>query len=228
MANHAICIGINEYEREKRWDSLSWAMNDARKVRDFLAEKEKFDNIFYFADDAEPISILGRIYRAKPTHNNLIHFFTEFFEDVQFGDRDNIWFFFSGHGIVQNGEDYLMPCDGSVRAIERTALSVREITQYLRQSGVENIVLFLDACRNVYRDGKGYFGRDTIKGIVTFYSCQPGRISYEIDAIEQGSFTYALLESLQIPGSECATVERLDNRLRDRVKALNQQFDKPE
>lgn len=229
MANHAICIGINQYEQEKRWESLSWAMNDAREMSDLLVKQEKFDNVFYFADDAEPISILGRTYRAKPTHSNLIHFFAEFFEDVQFGDRDNIWFFFSGHGVVYNGDDYLMPCDGSLRAIDETAISVRKITQYLRKSGVENIILFLDACRNVVSQGKkGYFGQDKIKGIVTFYSCQPGQIAYEIDKLQRGSFTYALLESLQIPGSECATVERLDNRLRDRVKALNQEFQKEE
>jgi len=43
-----------------------------------------------------------------------------------------------------------------------------------------------------------------------------------------GSFTYALLESLQIQGeNNCATVERLCKRLKDRVGTLNREYKKP-
>ena len=43
-----------------------------------------------------------------------------------------------------------------------------------------------------------------------------------------GSFTYALLESLQIQGeNNCATVERLCKRLKDRVAILNREYKKP-
>jgi formylglycine-generating enzyme required for sulfatase activity len=43
-----------------------------------------------------------------------------------------------------------------------------------------------------------------------------------------GSFTYALLESLQIQGeNNCATVERLCKRLKDRVLEINREYKKP-
>jgi len=46
------------------------------------------------------------------------------------------------------GRDYLMPSDGNPRSIERTAISVGYVTERLRRCGADNVVLFLDACRN--------------------------------------------------------------------------------
>ncbi|NES71116.1 MAG: hypothetical protein F6K24_40890, partial [Okeania sp. SIO2D1] len=67
-------------------------------------------------------------------------------------------------------------------------------------------------------------------GVITIFSCSPNERSYEIEdeRIKQGIFTYALLESLRIQGEgNCATIERLYNRLRHRVADINRQFRKP-
>lgn len=63
-------------------------------------------------------------------------------------DGDNFWFFFSGHGIPHNGQDYLMPLDGDPEDIENTGISTNTITNYLRSCGADNAVMILDACRS--------------------------------------------------------------------------------
>jgi formylglycine-generating enzyme required for sulfatase activity len=66
------------------------------------------------------------------------------------------------------------------------------------------------------------------QGIISIASCRPEQKSYEIEALGHGSFTYALLESLQIQGeNNCATVERLCKRLKDRVLEINRVYKKP-
>jgi GUN4-like len=71
-------------------------------------------------------------------------------------------------------------------------------------------------------------GLEQHQGVITIASCSPSQQSYEIEAIRQGSFTYALLEALQVQGEHnCATVERLYNRLRYRVAEINRHYSKP-
>ncbi|NES00603.1 MAG: SUMF1/EgtB/PvdO family nonheme iron enzyme, partial [Symploca sp. SIO1B1] len=93
--------------------------------------------------------------------------------------------------------------------------------------GADNVVLLLDACRNEgSKSGLG-IGMERHQGVITISSCAPSETSYEIEEIEQGAFTYALLESLRIQGEgNCATVERLYNRLRYRVTEINEYYGK--
>ncbi|NES07736.1 MAG: hypothetical protein F6K22_36080, partial [Okeania sp. SIO2F4] len=145
---------------------------------------------------------------------------------------DNFWFFYSGHGMRFKDRDYLMPADADPHpdGVEYTAISLYFVTERLRRCGADNVILFLDACRS-QESSKGLgIGKEKQKGVITFFSCSPNERSYEIEdeRIQQGSFTYALLESLRIKGEgNCATVERLDNRLSGRVSDINRQFRKP-
>lgn len=227
MANWALVIGINEYQRLK---SLRYAQQDAELMRDYF-NKADFDAVFYFADDSPAIPAPdGSLQITQPTYTNLCSFLHDFFEASHLAAGDNFWFFFSGHGMREEGRDYLMPSDGNPRAIARTAISVGYVTERLRRCGADNVVLFLDACRNENDAGdkSGVVGLEEHQGVITIASCSPCQQSYEIEAIEQGSFTYALLEALRIQGEHnCATVERLYNRLRYRVAEINRQYSKP-
>ncbi|NEO54564.1 MAG: transcriptional regulator, partial [Okeania sp. SIO3B5] len=137
-----------------------------------------------------------------------------------------------GHGIRFNDRDYLMPADADPHpdGVEDTAIPLYLVTERLRRCGAGNVILFLDACRSQESSkGKG-IGEEKQKGVITIFSCSPNERSYEIEneRIQQGSFTYALLESLKIQGEgNCATVERLYNRLRHQVPDINRQFIKP-
>jgi uncharacterized caspase-like protein len=216
-SNWAIAIGINEYEFLQ---PLKYAKRDAEMMGEFLLNEAKFDRIFLFTADSPPIN--GK--STKPFRANLLRVLREIFATPFMKDGDNFWFFFSGHGIRHREQDYLMPLDGDPEDIENTGISTHLITNYLRSCGADNVVLILDACRNGgQKSGEG-IGRQTEAearqtGVISIFSCSPDQYSYELDAIAQGAFTYALIDGLGIKG-RCATVERLNQHLENKVPNL--------
>ena len=219
--NFAITIGINKYEHIDR--PLNYAASDAEKVRDFLLSEADFDQVFYYSDYSPSINNIS----TRPTRSGLLRLLKVTFEKEFMGAGDNFWFFFSGHGARVKGIDYIIPSDAFIEDIESSAISVNYIIQRLQRCGADNVVLILDACReqgdNISKDIKGV-GEQTEKearekGVITICSCSPNEYSWELKDLQQGVFTYALLEGLGSKGKK-ATVERLNEHLKYRVKEL--------
>ncbi|MEM9538762.1 MAG: caspase family protein [Cyanobacteria bacterium P01_E01_bin.42] len=227
--NWAVCIGINEYSY---LTSLRYATKDAEVMSDWLKGKAKFEKVYLFTDDSPAIDDMSQPFPSQPTYTTLRTWVGRRFKQqekppLSFGD--NLWFFFSGHGKRYRDRDYLLLSDSNSNAehIEQTAISLDYITKYLCQSGAGNIILFIDACRESAKDGSG-LELTHQQGIISIASCSPNELSYEIEELQNGSFTHALLESLEIHGEgNCATIERLSHRLRTRVKEINRQYQKP-
>ncbi|MEH2238560.1 SUMF1/EgtB/PvdO family nonheme iron enzyme [Nostoc sp.] len=217
--NWAIAIGINQYNNLQH---LNYAKLDAEAMRDWFQKEVRFDRVFLFTEDSPPIPASGTPIPTQPTYGNLRRFLRANFEKPLLAPGDNLWFFFAGHGCRSADRDYLMLMDSDPGDVEHTAIPVDFVTQRLRRSGADNVVLFLDACRDEgSRRGEG-IGEEH-QGVVTFYSCSPSQKSYEIEQLQHGSFTQALLEGLRIAGAgNCATVERLDTYLQSRVPTINQ------
>ena len=219
--NWAVVIGINEYEHLQR--PLKYAKRDAELMRDFLCNEAGFEKVYHFSEDSSEKQLL-------PTRSNVMRLLHVRFERPFMSAGDNFWFFFSGHGVRQNGCDYLMPTDGFPEDIANSNISVNYIIQRLRRCGADNIILILDACRDEGKSVEG-IGRQTAEqarqmGVISIASCSPNQISYEIEDLQQGVFTCALLEGLGTQG-KCATVERLNQYLIHRVPELNRQCGKP-
>ena len=224
--NWAIAIGINQYDNLQ---SLRYAKRDAEAVRDYCLEDVGFEKVYYFSDDSPPIDTeSGPPLRSQPTFGALSRFLRVRFEQPFLHPGDNFWFFFAGHGKRHRDRDYLMPLDADPGNIEGTAIPINYVTERLRRCGADNVILLLDACRNEgSRDGEGV-GIETQQGVVTLFACSPSERSYEIDELQQGAFTYALLQGLRIQGEgNCATVERLYQHLRYQVPDLNRRYQKP-
>ena len=224
--NWAISIGINQYDY---LTPLKYAKRDAEAVRDFCLKEVGFEKVYYFSDDSPAIAQdHGPPMRSQPTYGVLSRFLRVRFEQPFLEPGDNLWLFFAGHGKRHRDRDYLMPNDVDYGNIEGTAIAVNYIAERLRRSGADNVILIVDACRNEGdRDGQG-IGLEKQQGIVTFFSCSPNERSYEIDELQQGSFTYALLQGLRIQGERnCATVDRLYQYLRHQVPELNRHHHKP-
>ncbi|MHC5610810.1 MAG: SUMF1/EgtB/PvdO family nonheme iron enzyme [Nostoc sp.] len=218
--NWAIAIGINQYDYLQ---PLNYAKRDALLMQEFLADEAGFERIFFFSDDSPPVD--GK--STRPTRTNLLRVLRQLFENPFMGAGDNFWFFFSGHGIRYADRDYLMPCDGDPEDIENTAIAINFVSERLRRCGADNVVLILDACRNEGKKTGEGIGRQTAEearqqGVISIFSCIPQEYSYEIEALQQGAFTTALLEGLGIQG-RCATVERLEQYLKFRVPELVRQ-----
>ncbi|MEH2144473.1 SUMF1/EgtB/PvdO family nonheme iron enzyme [Nostoc sp.] len=220
VKNWAIAIGINHYDYLQ---PLNYAKRDAQLMQGFLSKEAGFERIFFFSDDSPDVA--GK--STRPTRTNLLRILRQLFDNPFMGAGDNFWFFFSGHGIRYADRDYLMPCDGDPEDIENTAIAINFVTERLRRCGADNVVLILDACRNEGKKTGEGIGRQTAQearqqGVISIFSCIPQEYSYEIEALQQGAFTSALLEGLGIQG-QCATVERLEQYLRFRVPELVRQ-----
>lgn len=232
--NWAICIGINGY---KFVSPLRFARRDAYEMGQFCEGELRFERVFYFAEslpDGEPVSEIvvdGQSVEASPTFGNLSWFLDAQFRKKNFlNPQDNLWFFFAGHGVRADGIDYLLPIDGNAAQIKRTGLPIHEVAERLRRSGAGNIVLMLDACRSGDERDMSLTGiePEPQQGVVTLFSCGANERSYEVEALQQGLFTYALLEALRLDGpSNCATVDRLGRRLKQRVAELGEEYGKP-
>jgi len=61
------------------------------------------------------------------------------------------FFFYAGHGVQSNGENYLIPIDANIQSesfLRRQAISVQEMLDELNNAGNELNVIVLDACRD--------------------------------------------------------------------------------
>ena len=220
--NWAIAIGINKYEN---LSSLKYARRDAETLAAWFGQEAQFDEVFLFTEDSPPIKKAIPPIPTSPTYGHLRRFLRAQFEDIEqpsLKSGDNLWFFFAGHGLRYRDKDYLMLCDSDPGDVEHTAIAVEYVTQRLRRSGADNVVLFLDACRDEGSRGGVGIGSEKHQGVITFYSCTANQKSWEFDELQHSSFTYALLEGLHVQGeANCATVERLSQYLRHYVPRLN-------
>lgn len=221
--NWAIVVGINEYSNLRR---LNYAERDAVAVRDFFGELG-FERVYFFAKDAPGIAgDSGADFSAEPTFGELSNFLDRRFATAFLKPGDNLWFFFAGHGRRDREQDYLMLRDSNPGNVARSGLKIQELAAVLRRSGAGNVILLLDACRDEgSRDGLGIGGQRQ-QGVITFYACAASQQSYEIEELESGAFTYALLQGLRLRGEDgnCGTVERLAQHLRVSVPALVERY----
>lgn len=70
----------------------------------------------------------------------------------QLSGTDVALFYFSGHGVGYNGQNYIMPVNAKVDCLERIAnegISIEKILNGFEDRHVRNSFVFLDACRNL-------------------------------------------------------------------------------
>jgi hypothetical protein len=215
--NWVIVVGVNDYDFLPE-ASLRFAVKDALAMKAFLCEEAGFPEkqVLLCGDGSSGTRkatrpILRDILRHKIQHAQ---------------NADNLWFFFSGHGL---GE-HLMPIDGNPNDLTDTAISIHFVTERLRACKAKNIVLVLDMCRNEHHEvghksavsvedalKKLVQAREGQQGIITLFSCGRGESSYEIASLEQGAFTHALLEGLK----QQTILKELETYLARRVPELH-------
>ena len=138
-------------------------------------------------------------------------------------------FFYAGHGLQMNGENYLVPVDAKIQNasdVRFNTINLSDIQQEMESGGRTNIII-LDACRdNPFADKLAQSGRSlgarglvrveaAAQGSLIVYSTQPNNIALD-GAGRNSPFTAALLKHMATPGLE---VRQMLSRVRGDVLA---------
>ena len=123
-------------------------------------------------------------------------------------DVDNIYFYYTGHGIPANdlSTSYLLPVDGYAKDPE-TGLNIQWLYSKLASTNVKSIVL-LDACfsgsgrhQNMLVEARGVAikPKDIMpqNNTIVISACQGVEMAYPYEEQKHGLFTYCFLKSLQ-------------------------------
>ena len=117
-------------------------------------------------------------------------------------------FFYAGHGIQANGENYLIPIDANLMSeqqIEYDCVEAARVLAHMDASGADVNIIILDACRNNpferswsrAASGRGLAFMNAPKGTLIAYATAPGSTASDGTGIN-GLYTEAILESMKI------------------------------
>jgi hypothetical protein len=130
-------------------------------------------------------------------------------------------FFYAGHGLQVNGQNYLVPVDAklaSALALDFEMVRLDVVQRTMEQEATTNIIV-LDACRdnplarNLARAlgtrsasiGRGLAAMESGEGTLISFSTQPGNVA--LDGTGRNSpFASALLKHIAAPGEDLPTI----------------------
>jgi Caspase domain len=203
----ALVIGVDQYA-DTQITTLGGASNDAKSLADALVRNGGFaqDQVFLLASD-QPAE-------RQPTRGNILRRLSNLAAVVP---KDGLLLVsFAGHGMERGGQAFLLPSDAQVAndvdLLEQTAISVNRMKEAIRKTGVGQVVLVLDACRNdpvgrsdsdnpltaAYTRGFNFDVRNReVTAFATLYATAVGQRAYEYKEKHQGYFTWELVQALK-------------------------------
>ncbi|HEX8069562.1 MAG TPA: caspase family protein [Pyrinomonadaceae bacterium] len=202
----ALVIGVDQY-RDAQIGRLNGAANDARTLADALVRYAGFpaDQVILLATDQPE--------ERQPTRVNILRRLSNLAAVVP---KDGLLLVsFAGHGMERNGQAYLLPTDAQISNdiafLEDTAVSVTRMKDRIKATGVGQVIVLLDACRNdpggradapnLMSAAYARFNFDVrnreVQAFATVYATAIGQRAYEYAEKKQGYFTWALVEGLK-------------------------------
>ena len=141
-------------------------------------------------------------------------------------------FYYAGHGVQVDGENFLLPVGAQIQAegdVELEAVSASSILSQMQFAGNAVNLVFLDACRNnpltrSFRSGaRGLARVDAPRGSFVGYSTAPGDVSVDGES-SNSPYALALVEELNTPG---ISIEEAHRAVRGKVLAATNQRQTP-
>lgn len=190
----ALVIGIKEYEFAGK---LKNTINDAEDMAAVL-KKVGFEVMMYHDLDYRGFMAAIRSFAEKaPAYDILL-------------------FYYSGHGIMHEGDNYLVPTDASIlnseEQIAEECINIRRVTSnFNKVEGKANIAI-VDACRNYPFSNRSWlkgkrdlgfsnqFRLPSVSGSIVAQSTGEGETSDDNLNGRNGLYTAALLKHIQKPG----------------------------
>jgi len=185
----ALVIGNSKYQQKKQkpFTLLSNTINDARAIRTILLNRG-FDVIY-----GEDVSYKD--------FNNILE---KFYQNLGTGGVG--LFYFSGHGMELDGQNYLIPIDAYTTQksdVKYVAIALNKIIDRIKQIEKTRLnIVILDACRNdPYAKGNGIGGLAKTEpiGLFVAYATGAGQVSSDGKVGGHGLFTQYLIENMKKP-----------------------------
>ncbi|HEX3142532.1 MAG TPA: tetratricopeptide repeat protein, partial [Pyrinomonadaceae bacterium] len=203
----ALVIGVDKYT-DPQISPLKGSDNDARQIADALVRFSGFpkDQVILLST-SEPIE-------RQPTRVNILRRLSNLSTTVP---KDGMLLVsFAGHGMERGGQAFLLPADAqisdSISFLEETAISMTRVKSWIKETGVSQVVLLLDACRNdpggradapnnlsnAYVNAFNFDVRNKeVQAFATVYATGIGQRAYEYTEKRQGYFSWAVVEGLK-------------------------------
>jgi hypothetical protein len=187
----AVLVGINHYEDPHIAD-LQVCVDDVTAIHHSLDAGYRVAKLLTDATG-----------ERLPTRANILGELSIISQTAAEGDL--LLFYFSGHGVAESGESYLLARDTRVSALKHTAVSMRDVRELLELSPARAKVMVLDACHSGASIGKAeptmtpeFIRRvfEEAEGMAVLASCKQGQKSWEWREKGRSVFTYYLLEAL--------------------------------
>lgn len=131
--NIAIVIGVSKYlEREN-----IAPQKDADRINQVLKATEKYENILYITEDTVAATIKGQI--------------RSFLESYKNQEVEEVFYYFSGHGVFEDQEFYMLCSDYEKSKRNMTSLQNADVDNFIRVLEPKLTVKVIDACFSGYR-----------------------------------------------------------------------------
>ncbi len=137
-------------------------------------------------------------------------------------------FFFAGHGMQIEGQNYLLGIDTDMDTetdAKHSSLALDKVVDVMARSKASTKIIILDACRNNpwerrWHRGQGTRGLASVyapKGTIIGFATSPGEVAYD-GVGRNGTYTAALLQHIDTP--DCS-IETMFKRVRNTVAAAS-------
>lgn len=134
-------------------------------------------------------------------------------------------FFFAGHGVQIDGENYLIATDTDTSDeldAKHSSLSLNKVIEAMEKTNTASNVIILDACRDnpferAWRSGtqRGLASVYAPKGTLIGFATSPGQLADDGPG-RNGAYTAALLEHIDTPD---VSIENMFKRVRNTLSA---------
>jgi tetratricopeptide (TPR) repeat protein len=203
----ALVIGVDKY-MDPQISPLKGSDNDARLIADALVRYAGFpqDQVILLST-AQPME-------RQPTRVNILRRLSNLSTAVP---KDGLLLIsFAGHGMERSGQAFLMPSDAQISDqisfLEETAISINRVKERIKETGVGQVLVLLDACRNdpggradapnpltnAYTNAFNFDVRNReVQAFATVYATGIGQRAYEYTEKKQGYFSWAIVEGLK-------------------------------
>lgn len=203
----ALVIGVDKYQ-DPQISPLKGSDNDAKLIANALVRYAGFpqDQVILLSTD-QPME-------RQPTRVNILRRLSNLSTAVP---KDGLLLVsFAGHGMERGGQAFLLPADAQISDqisfLEETAISMNRVKERIKETGVGQVLLLLDACRNdpggradapnnlsnAYTNAFNFDTRNReVQAFATVYATGIGQRAYEYTEKKQGYFSWAVVEGLK-------------------------------